>query len=172
MGTKNTGDTVVSTLSADLQTTAYNALGDRRGAVVALEPSTGKILAMVSKPDFDPNTISSDWNTLINDETNSSLLNRATMGQYPLDQLSKLSLHCLISEAKAASMVFPLTAREASPKRGIRSSVTMEKYMVLRIFIQHLPVLATVPLQKSERNLAEQLCLKQVKIFCLTANCH
>lgn len=52
MGTKNTGDTVVSTLNADLQTTAYNSLGDRRGAVVALEPSTGKILAMVSKPDF------------------------------------------------------------------------------------------------------------------------
>lgn len=83
MGTKNTGDTVVSTLNADLQTTAYNSLGDRRGAVVALEPSTGKILALVSKPDFDPNTISENWNTLVNDETNSSLLNRATMGQYP-----------------------------------------------------------------------------------------
>lgn len=83
MGTKNTGDTVVSTLNADLQTTAYNSLGDRRGAVVALEPSTGKILALVSKPDFDPNTISENWDTLINDETNSSLLNRATMGQYP-----------------------------------------------------------------------------------------
>ena len=83
MGTKNTGDTVVSTLNADLQTTAYNSLGDRKGAVVALEPSTGKILAMVSKPDFDPNTISTNWNTLVNDETNSSLLNRATMGQYP-----------------------------------------------------------------------------------------
>lgn len=83
MGTKNTGDTVVSTLNADLQTTAYNSLGDRKGAVVALEPSTGKILAMVSKPDFDPNTISTDWDTLVSDETNSSLLNRATMGQYP-----------------------------------------------------------------------------------------
>ena len=83
MGTKNTGDSVVSTLSADLQTTAYNSLGDRRGAVVALEPSTGKILAMVSKPDFDPNTISENWDSLVNDETNSSLLNRATMGQYP-----------------------------------------------------------------------------------------
>lgn len=83
MGTKNTGDTVVSTLNADLQTTAYNSLGDRRGAVVALEPSTGKILALVSKPDFDPNTISENWDTLVNDETNSSLLNRATMGQYP-----------------------------------------------------------------------------------------
>lgn len=83
MGTKNTGDTVVSTLNADLQTAAYNSLGDRRGAVVALEPSTGKILALVSKPDFDPNTISENWDTLVNDETNSSLLNRATMGQYP-----------------------------------------------------------------------------------------
>lgn len=70
-------------MNADLQTTAYNSLGDRRGAVVALEPSTGKILALVSKPDFDPNTISENWNTLVNDETNSSLLNRATMGQYP-----------------------------------------------------------------------------------------
>ncbi|HIY00590.1 MAG TPA: penicillin-binding protein 2 [Candidatus Blautia faecipullorum] len=82
-GDKNMGDTVVSTLRADLQTTAYNALGDRRGAVVAMEPSTGKILAMVSKPDFDPNTLSENWDWLVSDETNSSLLNRATMGQYP-----------------------------------------------------------------------------------------
>ena len=83
LGRKNQGDTVVSTLDADLQSTAYYALGDNRGAVVALEPSTGKIRAMVSKPDFDPNTIADDWNWLISDETNSSLLNRATQGQYP-----------------------------------------------------------------------------------------
>ena len=82
-GEKNMGDTVVSTLDANLQVTAYNALGDRRGAVVAIEPSTGKIRAMVSKPDFNPNTLAQDWDTLVNDETNSSLLNRATMGQYP-----------------------------------------------------------------------------------------
>lgn len=82
-GEKNQGDTVVSTLDSNLQVTAYNALGDRRGAVVAIEPSTGKILAMVSKPDFDPNTLEQDWETLVNDDTNSSLLNRATMGQYP-----------------------------------------------------------------------------------------
>ena len=83
MGAKNVGDTVVSTLNADLQTTAYNSLGDRRGAVVVIQPSTGKILTMVSKPDFDPNTIAANWEQLVNDETNSSLLNRATMGQYP-----------------------------------------------------------------------------------------
>lgn len=80
---KNMGDTVVSTLSLNLQSAAYNALGDRKGAVVALEPSTGKILAMVSKPDFDPNTIESDWDYLVSDSGNSSLLNRATQGQYP-----------------------------------------------------------------------------------------
>lgn len=83
LGRKNMGDTVISTLSAELQTTAYYALGDRRGAVVAIEPSTGKILAMVSKPDFDPNSIAENWDWLVSDETNSRLLNRATQGQYP-----------------------------------------------------------------------------------------
>lgn len=80
---KNRGDTVVTTLNANLQVAAYQALGDRRGAVVALEPSTGKILAMVSKPDFNPNTIDADWEYLVNDSENTSLLNRSTQGQYP-----------------------------------------------------------------------------------------
>ena len=62
---------------------AYNALGDRRGAVVAIEPSTGKILVEMSRPDFDPNTISQNWDTLVNDSNDSSLLNRATNGAYP-----------------------------------------------------------------------------------------
>ena len=38
---------------------------------------------MVSKPDFDPNTIEQDWDALINDDSNSSLFNRALQGQYP-----------------------------------------------------------------------------------------
>ncbi|MDY3086812.1 MAG: penicillin-binding transpeptidase domain-containing protein [Blautia sp.] len=80
---KNMGDTVVSTLDSRLQQTAYNALGDRRGAVVVLEASTGKILAEVSRPDFDPNTLSQNWDILVNDENDSSLLNRATNGAYP-----------------------------------------------------------------------------------------
>lgn len=82
-GRKNYGDTVITTLRANLQATAYYALGDRKGAVVAIEPSTGKILAMVSKPDFDPNYLDTNWDWLVNDESNSSLLNRATNGQYP-----------------------------------------------------------------------------------------
>ena len=172
MGTKNTGDTVVSTLNADLQTTAYNSLGDRRGAVVALEPSTGKILALVSKPDFDPNTISENWDTLVNDETNSSLLNRATMGQYPPDLLLKLSQLWIIFVPEEVSMVFHLTARVVSQKKIILFSAIMAKYMVQKIFILHSQTPVTVLLQKLELNLGEPLCSKQAKIFFLTKNFH
>ena len=78
---KNQGDTVVTTLDATLQEAAYDALGAYKGAVVVLEPSTGKILAMVSKPDYDPNTVKQNWEALSTDE-NSVLLNRATQGLY------------------------------------------------------------------------------------------
>lgn len=90
-GKKNQGDTLVTTLESDLQQAAYEALGDRKGAVVVLEPGTGKILAMVSKPDFDPNTITSDWDTILaNDDQNSVLLNRASQGLYPPGSTFKL----------------------------------------------------------------------------------
>lgn len=83
-GEKSQGDSVVTTLDYNLQITAYDALGDYDGAVVVLEPSTGKILAMVSKPDFDPNNIQEDWEQLISKDNDSSqLLNRATQGLYP-----------------------------------------------------------------------------------------
>lgn len=80
---KMRGDSVVVTLNASLQNAAYEALGGYNGAVVALEPDTGKILAMVSKPDFDPNAIEDIWESLITDSTSSVLLNRATQGLYP-----------------------------------------------------------------------------------------
>ena len=51
-GRKNIGDNVVTTLDVDLQQTASDAMGNRRGAVIAKEPDTGKILAMVSQPRF------------------------------------------------------------------------------------------------------------------------
>lgn len=90
-GQKNQGDTLVTTLRDDLQKAAYEALGDRKGAVVVLEPDTGKILAMVSKPDFDPNTIVTNWDAILaNDDQNSVLLNRASQGLYPPGSTFKL----------------------------------------------------------------------------------
>lgn len=83
-GVKNIGDNVVTTLNVDLQQTASDALGDRKGAVIAMEPDTGKILAMVSKPGYDPNTLGTDWDRLISgDNTEAQLLNRAAQGVYP-----------------------------------------------------------------------------------------
>lgn len=81
---QNEGDTVVTTLNYELQQTAYDALGDADGAVVMIEPDTGRILAMVSKPDFDPNDIDTVWQEAnAEGSTSSVLLNRATQGLYP-----------------------------------------------------------------------------------------
>jgi peptidoglycan glycosyltransferase len=80
---KHMGNTVVTTFDSTLQKAAYNALGAYDGAVIVTEPTTGKILAMVSKPDFDPNEIDDIWEGLINDDSSSVLLNRATQGLYP-----------------------------------------------------------------------------------------
>ena len=80
---KNIGDNVVTTLDLSLQQAAYDALGVYDGAIIVTEPSTGRILAMVSKPDFDPNEIAQIWDEVTSEEGNSVLLNRATQGLYP-----------------------------------------------------------------------------------------
>lgn len=81
-GRKNAGDSVYATLDVNLQLAAYEALGDKNGAVIVTDPSTGEILAMVSKPDFDPNSLKEIWESIVEDEDNSVLLNRATQGLY------------------------------------------------------------------------------------------
>lgn len=84
MGEKSPGDNVVTTLDTKLQQVAFDALGDNRGAAVIMEASTGKILAMVSKPTYDPNKVDAEWEELLEDEdTEAPLLNRATQGLYP-----------------------------------------------------------------------------------------
>ncbi|MCD8300951.1 MAG: penicillin-binding protein 2 [Clostridiales bacterium] len=87
---KNQGDNVVTTLDYDVQEAAYNALGSNNGAVVVLEADTGKVLAMVSKPDFDPNTLEANWDSIVNDDDSSVLLNRATSGTYPPGSVFKI----------------------------------------------------------------------------------
>ena len=80
---KNPGDSVYTTLETSMQEAAYNALGVYDGAIIATNPKTGEVLAMVSKPGFDPNEIASVWEDLIEDDESSVLLNRATQGLYP-----------------------------------------------------------------------------------------
>ena len=91
VGEKNPGNNVVSTLNHRLSKVAYDALGDKRGAVVAIDPRTGKILAMVSKPSYDPNDIEQNWELLSEDTDNESpLLSRASQGLYPPGSTFKL----------------------------------------------------------------------------------
>ncbi|HJR93172.1 MAG TPA: penicillin-binding transpeptidase domain-containing protein [Acidimicrobiia bacterium] len=75
------------TLDAELQRAAYELLGDRSGAVVALDPRTGAVLAMVSTPSFDPHLLdtaeaAANWETLL-DDPERPLADRATRELYP-----------------------------------------------------------------------------------------
>lgn len=76
------GSSVTLTIDRRVQQVAAAALGDRRGAVVVMDPRTGDVLAMVSRPGFDPHRVGDDWFWLIRDPK-LPLLNRATMGLYP-----------------------------------------------------------------------------------------
>ncbi|KAJ53203.1 cell division protein FtsI/penicillin-binding protein 2 [Clostridium tetanomorphum] len=82
------GNNIKTTLDYNVQKKAYELLGDNRGAVVALNPKTGEILAMVSKPSFNPNDLEKDWEA-INTNKDRPLLNRATAGLYPPGSIFK-----------------------------------------------------------------------------------
>jgi peptidoglycan glycosyltransferase len=89
-GRKTSGATIELTIDPKAQAAADKALGDNKGAVVALDPKTGAILAMVSHPTYDPNPLSSHdlskaakaWQTLSTDK-DKAYLNRAISGVYP-----------------------------------------------------------------------------------------
>ena len=82
-GVKNPGDNVYTTLDVEMQEVADSLLGLYQGAVVVTEVKTGKVLAMVSHPDFNPNEISDIWEDLLQNKDSSVLLNRVTQGLYP-----------------------------------------------------------------------------------------
>jgi len=88
------GQTLVLSIDWKLQKLAEDLLGDQVGAAVVTNPQTGEILAMVSKPNYDPNSFVSgisykEWNGLLKDP-NHPLENRAIQGQYPPGSIFKL----------------------------------------------------------------------------------
>lgn len=96
-GKPTQGSSVELTIDPKAQQAAWDALGDQKGAVVAVEPSTGKILAMVSKPSYDPNALavhsSSSANQAYQDLLNADgnpLVNRTIQTRYPPGSTFKL----------------------------------------------------------------------------------
>ena len=88
-GRKQTGNNVSTSLDPVAQQAAFDLLDGRPGAVVAIEPSTGRIRAMVSQPPYDPNLVPEQLPEL-NQDPGSPLLNRTTQGQYPPGSTFKL----------------------------------------------------------------------------------
>lgn len=91
------GAAVSLTLVPQVQAAAYEALGDQQGAVVALDPRTGAVLAMVSKPTYDPNAISTfdpegvrSAYAALAEDPDDPLVNRATSFTYPPGSIFKV----------------------------------------------------------------------------------
>jgi peptidoglycan glycosyltransferase len=89
VGNPHRGADLKLTVNMAVQRVAADALGDRKGAVVALDPRTGAVLAMVSYPRYDPNQIDSLWKQ-INSDPDKPLLNRVAQGLYPPGSVFKV----------------------------------------------------------------------------------
>ncbi|MCX2967997.1 MULTISPECIES: peptidoglycan D,D-transpeptidase FtsI family protein [Streptomyces] len=83
------GGNVVTTLNAEAQRAAFEGLGDKKGAVAAIDPQTGAILALASTPSYDPSAIAGNskedekkW-VALNDDPDKPMLNRALRETYP-----------------------------------------------------------------------------------------
>lgn len=81
-GKKEKGSDVYTTFNVGLQKAAYNAISTPKGAAFVMDVDTGAVLAMVSKPSYNPQTIDKIWDDLANDSSDSRLVNRATQGKY------------------------------------------------------------------------------------------
>ncbi len=83
-GDKKKGFDLNLTIDNTVQAYAYEQMQGKRGALVAMNPKTGEVIAMVSLPDFDPDAaaLEGQWNTIVEDE-NAPLIPRAVQGLYP-----------------------------------------------------------------------------------------
>lgn len=103
------GNTVMLSIDIKLQKLIEDMFGERRGALVALDPKTGEVLAFVSKPTFDPNLFvegidQENWQ-LLNESIDKPLLNRALRGTYPPGSTYKpfMALAALTTGKRSAS---------------------------------------------------------------------
>src|SRR6185295_15279167 len=101
------GDDVYLTIDLRLQQLAEELLGQETGAIVALDPNSGEVLALASRPSFDSNMLSRDlstrqWDEVIRNEGR-PLTNRATQGQYPPGSTFKLVMAAAALETKAVT---------------------------------------------------------------------
>ncbi|MBI4401307.1 MAG: penicillin-binding protein 2 [Nitrospirae bacterium] len=98
------GDDLYLTIDLRLQKLAEQLLGEETGAIVALDPTTGEVLALASRPAFDPNVLSREltpkqWEEIVQDEGH-PLTDRSTQGQYPPGSTFKIVMAAAALETK------------------------------------------------------------------------
>jgi penicillin-binding protein 2 len=105
------GNAVVLSLDIKLQRLVEDMFGERRGALVAIDPKSGEVLSFVSKPTFDPNLFvdgidQENW-TMLNESLDKPLLNRALRGTYPIGSTYKpfMALAALETGKRSASQI-------------------------------------------------------------------
>jgi penicillin-binding protein 2 len=102
------GEDIQITIDLELQAYADSLMANKRGGIVAIEPSTGEILAMVSAPSYDPNILNLDDNrsigmaSLLNDTINRPLNNRAVTNKYPPGSIFKPILSLIALQKNTA----------------------------------------------------------------------
>ncbi|MBB71908.1 MAG: penicillin-binding protein 2 [Legionellales bacterium] len=103
------GEDLTLTIDSNLQLAAQNALGDKRGAIIAINPNNGEILAMLSNPGYNSNLFVEGMSSLeykaLQDSPDQPLFNRALRGQYPLASTIKpfMALEGLLSKTITAN---------------------------------------------------------------------
>jgi penicillin-binding protein A len=123
-GREQSGDDLLLTVSPAVQQAAREALGDRKGAVVALRPATGDILALWSYPSYDPNLLSSHdgaevratW-TQLNDDPDSPMRNRAVREWYaPGSTFKVVTAAAALEAGTTPDRAFPDPLRQELPQ--------------------------------------------------------
>ena len=110
-GSRHSGGRAVTTIKASMQQAAFKGLAGKKGAVAALEPATGRILALVSSPSYEPGvlsgtgrTVTDAWRRLTSDP-DQPMLNRAIRGTYPPGSAFKIVTAAAALDAGAVTDV-------------------------------------------------------------------
>ncbi|MDP2723522.1 MAG: penicillin-binding protein 2 [Bacteroidales bacterium] len=124
------GEDLVLTIDMDLQEYGEKLMQNKKGSVVAIDPKTGEILALISSPAYNPNLLvgrerSKNYNLLLNDSLK-PLMNRATMGTYPPGSTFKMvnALVALQEKAITQNTYFSCAGPTASPIKCTHNHVT------------------------------------------------
>jgi penicillin-binding protein 2 len=111
------GNNLFLTIDSDLQKTAEEAFKDKNGVLIAMDPETGRILAMVSKPSFEPfarNISPEEWKTLVENPYH-PLTNKGIQGQYPAGSVFKIITAIAGLESGLITPNTPFTCTGAFP---------------------------------------------------------